>query len=307
MKLYTSKISMPSSLKSGEMISWLGSSLVVNKIKKEIVLNGTENWQNYKQEQDGYGRMQLTIDDIMQYSTAESNYYATANYDDYKISGSDVVVCKPKEYYSVMNVFIKDCNSREDFINKLKEKNVTVIYKLTKAQNVPLNSLGINIYSFDEETYVTTSNLIKPFISFNVPTNLRASIDSSVDTAGSIASYLENNSDNINNIPVIEKAMTTAALNVIDLKNQVSDNNSVTTVKDESNIKIDSKTDGVTENIIIKGNGVANLIYGDAKVVRTKQDSGIKYTKLPISGKNNTVYTLVLDVTKNTTTQNAQF
>lgn len=92
-------------------------------------------------------------------------------------------------------------------------------------------------------------------------------------------------------------------LDINELKNGLKSNQSLS--YEGSSIAANNTLEGRTEGMRIVGRTLVNLA-SNVLVKRTLKDSSITYATIPVIAKNNTEYTLVLDVTKNTTTQDAE-
>ena len=92
-------------------------------------------------------------------------------------------------------------------------------------------------------------------------------------------------------------------LDINELKNGLKSNQSLS--YEGSSIAANNTLEGRTEGMKIVGRTLVNLA-SNVLVKRTLKDSSITYATIPVIAKNNTEYTLVLDVTKNTTTQDAE-
>ncbi|EJT5930513.1 hypothetical protein N2W34_001183 [Clostridium perfringens] len=76
--------------------------------------------------------------------------------------------------------------------------------------------------------------------------------------------------------------------------------------EDKESHDISNTIDGMSSDIIIKGLTILNLAE-KTDLERTKEEIGITYNTIPIIAKNNTTYTLILDITNNTTSTDAKY
>lgn len=76
--------------------------------------------------------------------------------------------------------------------------------------------------------------------------------------------------------------------------------------EDKESHAIENSVEGLTTDMVIKGRTLQNVAK-KVEIRRTIESVGVEYSTIPIIAKNNTEYTLVLDVTKNTTSKNADY
>lgn len=141
---------------------------LVQRIGK-VVLNGSENWDNFRIEESGLSRARFGIDDLKAYSdmitsrltrVLFTNNPWTLNYECISIEDENL----DYKYGHKLMIYLKNVATLDDFKANLQANPVTVYYELENTIETKLDINNLNLKTFKDLTYITSENSIKPVL-----------------------------------------------------------------------------------------------------------------------------------------------
>lgn len=164
-------------------------------------------------------------------------------------------------------IYLKNCSDATSFKNKLKQfklnnNAIELVYELdTPIIEVVDNCFDLNLKAFKDKIYIYSSNSIQGELSFDISNNLNTQTKENTNSINTSLNAINIVNDRASRL---EEAQLSTALNIIEIKKNTSmlNNGEINEYSNHTGtfIECNNTLDSRTENMIIKGRTLVNLI-----------------------------------------------
>ena len=241
------------------------SQLSVCREIKEYVFTGNENFTVWNGASESSGCAYFNLDNTIDYCLTENNCLCS-NLETLN-SGSDSregISLRTKGDFSRVYISIKKDKLESSTVEGLKKwlkNNRTVLLYQSYPYVENINSIDMNMKVFKGTNYININNNISNTVGFNIPISTTSTIENNSSNIDKISKVTTKSIKKLNDL---ENAQMTTALNVLELQKHTAmlDNGNINEYNDHSGtfIECNNTLDSRTENMIIKGNTLINLI-----------------------------------------------
>lgn len=251
----------------------------VEKNIEKHILNGGEDWVK----ENNYYNYNKKYDPSYSYlSSLICNRFPEVKYTEWdignKITGIDII------YGIRIRTENFDNETLADFKKSLQENNVIVYYNTQQTpQFIPLpHDQQVKLRTFASKTNIHFETEIEGTIKAQVPKSLGATVNTHTE-------QINNLNKELDRVKKLEES-------------------TVSTVTTESNFAtVEETSNGYFEDVKLEGKTLVNKILNNRKVLRGLEDTEIKYVGYQVQVKPSTEYTVVLSISKNTSSPNTSY